>query len=109
MNIEDLTIKQARELVAMFGHQPPALATAPCGSIGQNIAVLDRGFVYVGTVTPEGDMYRITGCKNIRVWGTTKGLGELVNGPLTGTKLDEVGTILCPAKALIHFIPCKGF
>ena len=42
--------------------------------------------------------------KNLRVWGTTKGLGELVNGPLSGTKLDQVGTVRVPSRALIHLI-----
>lgn len=76
---------------------------------GQNIVVLDRGFVYVGDCTLEGDFIRIENAKNIRYWGTTQGLGQLVNGPLPSTKLDNIGTVLAPMRALIHLVPCKGF
>ena len=76
---------------------------------GQNIVVLDRGFVYVGEVEINGDWITIKNAKNIRKWGTTKGLGELINGPLKDTVLDECGEVITHIKALIHFIPCKGF
>jgi len=69
-----------------------------------NIAVLDRGFVYVGHCAIEGDWLTITKAKNIRKWGTTKGLGELVNGPLSGTVLDTVGSVKAPLRAVIHLM-----
>jgi hypothetical protein len=78
-------------------------------SVGQNILVLDRGFVYVGDVMVNGDELLVTNARNVRVWGTTNGLGELRNGPLSSTKLDVVGEVVIPLKALIHRIPCKGF
>ena len=68
------------------------------------IAVLDRGFVYIGRVSYEGDFLILKAAKNIRVWGTSRGLGELVNGPLSGTKLDNVGTVRAPLRALISLI-----
>ena len=68
------------------------------------IAVLDRGFVYIGRVKQEGDFWILTSAKNIRVWGTSKGLGELVKGPLSGTRLDDVGTVRVPNRALISLI-----
>lgn len=77
--------------------------------LGQNIVVLDRGFVYVGTVTDEGEWMRVRDAKNIRVWGTSEGLGELRNGPVSATKLDTVGEILFTKRALIHLVPCQGF
>lgn len=68
------------------------------------IAVLDRGFVYIGRVEWNDDVLTITNAKCIRRWGTTKGLGELVNGPRPETILDTVGTIHVPEHALIHLI-----
>lgn len=69
------------------------------------IAVLDRGFVYIGQVdATDPNMLILRNAKNIRVWGTTKGLGELVNGPLSATKLDSVGTVRIPFRALISLI-----
>lgn len=74
---------------------------------GTHIAVLDRGFVYVGKCSIQGDIVRIENARNIRVWGTTKGLGELVNGPTSKTVTDDVGTIIAPYRAIIHLIECK--
>jgi hypothetical protein len=68
------------------------------------IAVLDRGFVYVGHVKSEDEFVILTHAKNIRIWGTTKGLGELVSGPLANTRLDAVGTVRVPFRALISLI-----
>jgi hypothetical protein len=94
------------ELAAMFGKE---LGQQDKKDIGQQIVVLDRGFVYVGNVELDNHFVWITKAKNIRIWGTTKGLGELRNGPLSATKLDEAGEVLAPLKSVIHFISCKGF
>ncbi len=72
------------------------------------IVVLDRGFVYVGAVKIEGDFAIIQDAKNIRVWGTTKGLGELVNGPLSKTVVDRVGTVRAPLRAVISLIDVES-
>ena len=68
------------------------------------IVVADRGFVYIGKVeiTPEYTVLR--NAQNIRMWGTTKGLGELVSGPLGKTQLDPVGTVRIPNRAVISII-----
>jgi len=68
------------------------------------IAVLDRGFVYIGRVLYEGEFMILKSAQNIRYWGTKKGLGELVDGPLPETKLDQVGTVRVPLRALISLI-----
>lgn len=68
------------------------------------IAVLDRGFVYVGRVSMDGEFLVLRDAKNIRVWGTSKGLGELVSGPTSSTRLDPVGTVRVPGRALISLI-----
>lgn len=101
MNIE------LNELIAALTNKPQVNAAPK--NIGQHIVVLDRGFVYVGEVTLDGDFLRVTNAKNIRVWGTKNGLGKLRNGTLPDTKLDTVGEILAPMRALIHLIPCKGY
>jgi hypothetical protein len=78
-------------------------------NLGQNIVVLDRGFVYVGDVTEFVDRILIRNARNIRVWGTKQGLGELRNGPLPLTKLDDAGEVVAFKRAVMHFIKCKGF
>ena len=76
--------------------------------LGTQIVVLDRGWIYAGNVTIEGDMVKIHNAKNIRRWGTTKGLGELVNGPIPNkTVADEAGEVTTTLKSVIHFIKCN--
>lgn len=73
------------------------------------IAVLDRGFVYVGQVHTEDGMLVISGAQNVRRWGTSKGLGELATkGPQAQTKLDPAGTVHAPLTAVIHLIDCTA-
>ena len=72
-----------------------------------HIAVLDKGFVYVGKCLQTGETLKITEAKNIRRWGTTQGLGQLVNGPTARTVVDEVGEVIAPMRSVNHLIPCK--
>ncbi len=74
----------------------------------KQIVVLDRGFVYVGDTQVDDDTVVITNAKNIRQWGTTKGLGELRTGPTSSTKYDETGTVRAPLRAVIHMIEVTG-
>lgn len=57
------------------------------------IIIGQRGWVWVGRVTKTGSEIKITSAKCIRQWGTSRGLGELVDGPLRGTQLDPVGVL----------------
>lgn len=77
--------------------------------VGQQIVVLDRGFVYVGNVTEHDEHIIIENARNIRKWGTSNGLGELRNGPLNATILDDCGTVQAPKKAVICYIKSTGF
>ena len=74
---------------------------------GIQIVVLDKGFIYVGKVKTDKDWCYIENASCIRYWGTTKGLGELVDGPLSGTKLDKIGMVRANIKSLIHLIAIK--
>jgi hypothetical protein len=58
------------------------------------IVVADKGFVFVGNVEDHTDgSVTIRNCRNIRYWGTTKGLGELAVGPTAKTIVDPYGTV----------------
>lgn len=60
------------------------------------IIVADRGWVFVGNCEDHADgSVTIASAKNIRIWGTTKGLGELANGPTSTTKYDQYGAVRC--------------
>lgn len=67
--------------------------TVDRGPSDWQIVIAQRGWVFVGRVVPEGDEFVIYDARNIRRWGTTKGLGELVNGPLPATQIDPYGTV----------------
>ena len=60
------------------------------------IVVLQRGWVFVGrySLDPETQIVTLTDAKNIRLWGTTRGLGQLAeSGPTSSTKLDPAGVV----------------
>ena len=77
--------------------------------LGKQIVVLDGGFVYVGDCEIVGDMLQVSRCKNLRRWGTTKGLGELCAGPLKNTQADDCGVLLVPFKRVIFFMQAGGW
>lgn len=57
------------------------------------IVVLQRGFVIVGKYNQDGDKVTLENSSVIEYWGTTEGLGQLVNGPTSKTRLKYVGHI----------------
>lgn len=92
----DLTLKAALEEAAR-----------PSEASKVQIVIAPRGWVFIGyTVETEGKLI-ITKANTIRVWGTTKGLGELVTGPTASTKLDPCGTVRIPMDAVIALIDCE--
>ena len=108
INVDDLTIGQARQLATQFGNVAPTAAQPGRTDHGWNIVVLERGFVYVGAVTTDDRWLYIESAANIRRWGTTHGLGELVGGPRTETKLDPAGNVQAPLSVLIHLIEVEA-
>lgn len=87
MDINSLTIGEVKELTAMFGatHQPHKIIEDG----GIKIVVLQRGWVVVGRYSQNGQDCKLTDAAVIRVWGTTKGITELVDGPTSKTVLDK--------------------
>jgi hypothetical protein len=75
---------------------------------GFHIVVLDKGFVYVGNLSWDGGWGTIKDARNIRYWGTTKGLGQLRKGPTKKTKLDDSGDVIFPFQMLVLCIPTKA-
>jgi len=52
------------------------------------IVALQRGWVFIGRYLAKDDYVTLTNASVIRLWGTTKGIGELCDGPTKATKLD---------------------
>ena len=58
------------------------------------IVILQRGWIMIGYFSRSGSDCKLEKANVIRNWGTTKGLGELSQGPLKDTKLDKCnGTV----------------
>jgi hypothetical protein len=77
-------------------------------SLGKQIVVIDNGFVHVGECSLQEDMLRIDNCRNLRVWGTKSGLGELRSGPLEATQVDACGVVLVPFGRVVFFLAAGG-
>lgn len=116
-DIDTLTIGEAREAVQRGKEIEKILGSKECSKPspsnestdhGLQIIILDRGYVYVGNVSIDDNWVLITTARNVRRWGTTKGLGELAaNGPLKDSIIDPVGTVRAPLRALIGLIECE--
>jgi hypothetical protein len=107
MNIDDLTFGQIKEIQAIMNCNSGTKNKGPFDH-GIAVVVADRGFVYVGRTTTDGEWCNLTNASNIRIWGTKKGLGELVlNGPQKDTRLDKVGSLKIPLKAIISIHESK--
>ncbi len=69
------------------------------------IAILDRGWVFVGRVTEQPSAVRIEGADCVRRWGTERGIGQLaLKGPTRETKLDPAGTVTVPRTSVVALI-----
>jgi hypothetical protein len=88
MRLDELTIGEAKQLAAMLGGGEDGFRPAREGELV--IAVLQRGWVFVGEYSQKGSTATLSNAKCVRRWGTTKGLGELaMGGPLENTMLDD--------------------
>lgn len=102
----NLTVEQAFALASVLNGKP---SSATQTDHGHAIVVADRGHVWVGDVTTDGEWCNIKSARIIRLWGTKGGLNELANnGPTSSTKLDAASDLRVNMKAVIAVIPTKG-
>lgn len=99
----ELSISQMRELLCQ---QQPTVTTGEAH--GVYIVIADRGHVWVGRVETSADWVTVTDASAVRIWGTTRGLGEIAQGgPTAKTVLDKCDVVKISRRALIALIPCK--
>lgn len=113
INLDDLTVGQAKELAAVFAAQlgtndvvatPNQLAY----NGAQVIAVLQRGHVAVGIYKQRGNIAMLKKAAIVRRWGTSEGLGELAEkGPLENTKLDKCPDLTFHIREAIFIMEAK--
>lgn len=102
-------MEAAVETISINGVEYIRKDSAVSPNIGdKRIIVADRGWVFAGDCEDNADgTVTIKNAWSIRRWGTTRGLGELVNGPLAETKRDPYGTVRCTPVAQINIV--KGW
>lgn len=73
------------------------------------LVVLQRGWVMVGEFSRDGDMCRLTRAACVRIWGTTRGLGQIASdGPTRKTKLDKCPDVQFHILTSIMTIQCDS-
>ena len=73
------------------------------------IAILQRGWVFVGNYSATDNEVRLDNAQCIRRWGTQKGLGEIAAlGPRPDTKLEPHGVVRCHPLAVIATVDCEA-
>jgi len=71
------------------------------------IVILQRGWVMIGRFSKKGDMCALENAHVIRLWGTTRGLGELaLEGKQTNTRLDKAGHVEFHILTVVASINC---
>lgn len=71
------------------------------------IVILQRGWVFIGKFSQEGQNCKLENAHNIRRWGTSEGLGELaLKGKQSETKLDKVGTVSFHELTTVAVLDC---
>ena len=75
------------------------------------ILVIKLGWVLVGNPTPADDptKFAMNNSHVIRIWGTTRGLGEIaIAGPTKDTVLDPCGYVEANHHSILFQIACKS-
>ena len=107
MNIDDLTIGEAKELSRMFGSEPAHSGHPLDGEMV--VAVIPNGFVHIGKLQSSGERYILTDASNLRYWEKRDGgLPELaISGQKSGDRVDKIGTVYIDT--VLFFYPAGGW
>jgi hypothetical protein len=68
------------------------------------IVVLQRGWIVVGRYSEKDDKGYLDGAHVVRRWGTDKGLGQLVNGPIEKGQSSYAPTVLDKCNGRVEFL-----
>ncbi len=73
-----------------------------------SIIVGTNGLVWYTPQVTDCDAYiHLKDAQIIRVWGTTNGLAQLIDGPMKDTILDAKSDVVLNKTTFIYAIPCK--
>jgi hypothetical protein len=75
----------------------------------KEIVVVQSGWVLIGDVTETSTSVNLSDAGVVRVWGTTRGLGELaLNGLTSETIIDPCGEATIPLHAVLFRLEYKA-
>lgn len=108
MNLNDITLGDLEKLRPFFSTPAKTVSAEDCAcEIKTQIVILNRGWVVVGRVRKDRSEIIISSASVIRLWGTTKGLGEIASsGPTSSTKLDPCPDITAHELAVVGRMDC---
>lgn len=74
----------------------------------KSIFMVESGLVFIcESYTETDDAYHLDQANVIRVWGTTKGIGQIaLQGPTSDTIFDPCGNPTVPKGKVLVIIPC---
>jgi hypothetical protein len=108
MNIEDLTIREAREIASLIGTQQHDRQTHP--AIGRYAVVRTYSagvhFGQVAGVSNSGKQVELANARRIWIWDGAFTLNEIATDGITGGKLSQQVSVIYLTEA-IEIIPCS--
>ena len=97
-----MTTTATPNTITIDGTQFVRADTVNFGPSEWRIVIAQRGWVFVGRYEQDGDDVTLHQASVIRIWGTTKGLGELaINGKTAKTVCDPAGTVRMHALGVV--------
>jgi hypothetical protein len=101
--MDNLTIKEARELVSMFSAAPPRTRPEPSG---RAVVVVDRGWIFAGdmSVTPDGYL-RLTNALHVFRWQSVGFSGLVADPAKAKADLRPVADVEIPMDAIVFRVP----
>lgn len=88
MNIDKLTIGEARELASLFNNEKKEETR----NEGFCVVVLDRGFIQIGELVIEGQWATIKNARGLRKWTSGQGLEWHIENGKEHCTIDGNGT-----------------
>lgn len=99
---------QAKQTITVDGQEYVLKGSEEPKNSNIKIVVLQRGWVFIGRYSEDGDNCALDNAYVIRYWGTTKGLGQLaLEGKTDKTKLDKAGRVEFHRLTVVAAISCK--
>lgn len=109
MNIDDLTIAQAKTLASMFNPVPQNNHKGHPLLGRKVVAVLPHGFIHFGELYATQTGYKLTDASNLRYWSKRDGgLPEFAKkGPIADDRVDKIGVVYFDSA--LFFYPCGNW